>query len=76
MATKHQELIALLIEKKINLNLINDTLDMCRDSEPTMESLILFIRKNDPTEKQIIEELVQVANREILSGLNKYFTTF
>lgn len=76
MATKHQELIALLIEKKINLNLISDTLDMCRDSEPTMESLISFIRKNDPTEKQIIEELVQVANREILSGLNKFLTTF
>ena len=76
MATKHQELIALLIEKKVNLNLISDTLDTCRDDEPAIDSLIAFIRNNDPTEKQIVEELVQEANKKILSGLNKHFTTF
>ena len=75
MKTKRQELISLLLEKHIRLNLITDTLGTCQYSESEIQSLIEFITNNDPNERQIIDELVQIANRQILSRINKILPT-
>ena len=75
MKSKRQELISLHLEKHIRLNLITDTLETCQYSESEIQSLIAFITNNDPNEKQIIDELVQIANRQILSRINKMLPT-
>lgn len=70
-----QELVSLLIERQVNLNLINDTLNICKGSESEIESLIRFIKENDPSENELLNELVQVANHKILGRLNDILTT-
>ena len=74
MRTKKQELVSQLIERHINLNLINDTLNICKDSESEMESMINFIKETDPSENELLNELVQVANHKIVEKLNDILT--
>ena len=74
MRTKKQELVSQLIERHINLNLINETLNICKDSESEMESMINFIKETDPSENELLNELVQVANHKIVEKLNDILT--
>ena len=74
MRTKKQELVSQLIERHINLNLINDTLNICKDSESEIESIIKFIKETDPSENELLNELVQVANHKIMGKLNDILT--
>ena len=71
MQTNLQKLLSLLIERKVHLNLINDTMEVCQGSETAIDSLIRFIEENNPTKEQLLDELVQVANHNILGKLNK-----
>lgn len=70
MTSKEQAIYAIMEDGQYSPGVIQATLKVCNHDKVDLDDMIIFIEDKKPSEDEIINKLVDIANRRLCSKLN------
>ena len=69
MTSKEQALYAIMEDRQYSPGAIQASLQVCNHSKEDLDDLIIYIEDFQPTEEDVINKLVDIANRRICNNI-------